>query len=220
MDPIEPRPSGASATTGRDGETSGNNGDTNDTNRPNSESVRAGAAAAGSEVRDLAGEAASQMADMLSDVREQVRERAQDEAHRAAGALSQIGEQLQTMAAAGDQSGPASQWVREVGDRSQRLADHLEQAGPQGLVDDVQRFARRRPGLFLAGASFAGFVVGRALKSGRAGAGSGSRGTEIDLRDRGPRTSPPGSVQSTRPLVLETPDNVAENLPTGVRADG
>ena len=46
------------------------------------------------------------------------------------------------------------------------LASRLEQRGPQGLMDDVTRFARRRPGVFLSGAVAAGFVVGRVVRAG------------------------------------------------------
>jgi hypothetical protein len=44
----------------------------------------------------------------------------------------------------------------------------MEQGGAQGVVDDVTRFARRRPGVFLAGAAGMGFVVGRLVRAGAA----------------------------------------------------
>ncbi|WP_204287439.1 hypothetical protein [Microbispora amethystogenes] len=55
--------------------------------------------------------------------------------------------------------------VRQVADRGRRTADYLETEGLSGAVRDVQDFARRRPGLFLAGALVAGFLAGRAVKA-------------------------------------------------------
>ena len=60
-----------------------------------------------------------------------------------------------------------------------RLASRMEQGGAQGVVDDVTRFARRRPGAFLAGAAGVGFVVGRLV---RAGAASQRERRTVDQR--------------------------------------
>jgi len=62
----------------------------------------------------------------------------------------------------GDRSGtPAATVVSRVADGGRQLADYLDQHGPDGVLRDVQDFARRRPGAFLATALAAGFVVGR-----------------------------------------------------------
>lgn len=53
-----------------------------------------------------------------------------------------------------DLSHAASQRISEV-------ADWLEQRDPQDLLNDVTRFARRRPGTFLAIAAGAGLLAGR-----------------------------------------------------------
>ena len=47
-----------------------------------------------------------------------------------------------------------------------RSPSRLEDRGIEGVVDDVSRFARRRPGVFLLAAAGAGFVVGRFVRSG------------------------------------------------------
>jgi len=191
---------------------------------------RAAVATASSEVHDLTSQAVDQAADVLNDVRGQVRERADAEARRAAEAIGGIGQQLRTMADRADQDSPAVRWVREAGERSQRVADRLEEGGPQGLVDDVQRFARRRPGVFLAGMGFAGLVVGRMLRnssavtssspSDRSGGwtGQGGQDEEIDLRaDRSPGALDRSS--STSGLSLEAPDNLSGSVPSGIRSD-
>jgi len=175
-------------------------------------------------VQGLTAQAADQAADVMNDVRSQLRERADAEAHRAAGAIGGLGRDLCSMASHADQDGPAVQWVREAGVRSQRLADRLEREGTQGVVDDVQRFARRRPGAFLAGAGFAGLVVGRMLRNtASVGSSSSDRSTwsastsgEIDLRGDGEAADRSSSIAG---LSLESPENLSGAVPNGMRTD-
>ena len=63
--------------------------------------------------------------------------------------------------------------VSRVADAGRQVADYLADRGPEGVLREVQDFARRRPGAFLATALAAGFVVGR-LGKGIAKAGSGA----------------------------------------------
>jgi hypothetical protein len=70
--------------------------------------------------------------------------------------------------------------VSRVADGGRQLAGYLETKGPEGVLREVEDFARRRPGAFLATALAAGFVVAR-LGKGVAKAGdlssSGSSGS-------------------------------------------
>lgn len=90
---------------------------------------------------------------------------------QAAGALSKLSNQLTAL---GDgrphESGPLAGLVSEAQTKVQAYADRLQDAGPQGVIDDLASFARRRPGLFLLGAGAAGFAVGRVVRSGAAAA--------------------------------------------------
>ncbi len=63
------------------------------------------------------------------------------------------------------QDSPAAAVVSRVADGGRQLADYLDRNGPEGVLQEVQDFARRRPGAFLATALAAGFVVGRLGKS-------------------------------------------------------
>src|SRR3712207_8459580 len=47
----------------------------------------------------------------------------------------------------------------------QRLADSLENRRPEELLEDLKRFARQRPGVFVLGALGAGFLAGRVLRT-------------------------------------------------------
>jgi hypothetical protein len=59
------------------------------------------------------------------------------------------------------QDSPAAAVESRVADGGRQFADYLDQHGPDGVLREVQDFARRRPGAFLATALAAGFVVGR-----------------------------------------------------------
>jgi hypothetical protein len=56
---------------------------------------------------------------------------------------------------------PARTVVSRVAQGGHDLADYLARRGPDGVLAEVQEFARRRPGAFLATALVSGFVVGR-----------------------------------------------------------
>jgi hypothetical protein len=61
----------------------------------------------------------------------------------------------------------------ELADRLGRVADTVNRGGMQAVANDLRRFARRQPGVFLVGAFAVGFMGARLL---RAGVGSGSNG--------------------------------------------
>ncbi|HRO95060.1 MAG TPA: hypothetical protein PLJ28_14195, partial [Citricoccus sp.] len=54
-----------------------------------------------------------------------------------------------------------NQAVAMLSDRARRVTHHLESREPMDLLDDVRRFAARRPGTFLAIAAGIGLVAGR-----------------------------------------------------------
>jgi len=98
------------------------------------------------------------------DVRRELETQGNTQAKRAASALHDVGAQLSDMANAG-QPGPVSDVTRQLADKSRQVASRLEEGGVQGVGDDLRRFARRQPGLFLAAAGVAGFVVTRVLRN-------------------------------------------------------
>ena len=122
-------------------------------------------------VKDQAGAVAQVALDQGKQVvdraREQLHEQGQQRANEAGQALHRVSDQLQALAdGRPEEAGPVADYVRQASDRSRQVAARLEQGGVDGVVTDVTRFARRRPVLFLAMAGAAGFVVGRAVRSG------------------------------------------------------
>jgi hypothetical protein len=82
----------------------------------------------------------------------------------------------------------------------------------QGVAEDLRRFARRQPGLFLAGAGIAGFVVARLLRS---GAMSGSSGD-----GRSSSTTTPTRTADEWPGQIGTEPSIAPPAPVGLGAGG
>lgn len=135
--------------------------------------VASNAGSAASDVAGTAKEQASTVASTaLGEVRglmgqagDQVRTQAEEQTHRLAQNLRQMSEQLRKMASQSDAEGPARDLVHQAAHHGTRAADFIESRGPSGIIDEVQRFARRRPGLFLLGAAAAGAAIGRITRA-------------------------------------------------------
>jgi hypothetical protein len=130
-----------------------------------------GAQAAGqaaSDVKDTAkeqalrvgGEAKTQVRNVASDVRGKVSEQAKTQNDKLVGGIRQVADDLEKMRGE-RQDSPAAAVVSRVADGGRQVADYLDRNGPEGVLREVQDFARRRPGAFLATALVAGLVVGR-----------------------------------------------------------
>jgi gas vesicle protein len=109
----------------------------------------------------VAAEAGQHAKNLLSQTRDELTTQANEQQQRLAGGLHTLCEELHSMARGNDQSGLASDLVRQAGDRSRSLASWLENREPGDVLSEVASFARRRPGTFIALAGTAGVVVGR-----------------------------------------------------------
>jgi hypothetical protein len=156
--PAETYPTGGQSSTG---------GDQSAVKQAAGQSAQAAGQAAG-EVKDTAkeqalrvgSEAKSQVRNVASEVRGKVSEQARTQNDKIVGGIRQMADHLDEMR--GDrQDSPATQVVSRVADGGRQLAGYLETKGPEGVLREVEDFARRRPGAFLATALAAGFVVAR-----------------------------------------------------------
>jgi hypothetical protein len=95
-------------------------------------------------------------------------------------ALRSASEELRAVADAGVERAPQlTGMARDVGSTLEHAADRWSDLGMQGAADEVRRFARRRPGSFIALCAVAGFAsgrMGRALSATRSEAASSSDG--------------------------------------------
>ncbi|GGS72048.1 hypothetical protein GCM10010156_33590 [Planobispora rosea] len=180
------------------------------------------------QTRVVAGEARNQARRVVGQLRDRVGEQTQHQSRRAAQGIRQWADDLSSMKEAVKPDSPVHGAVQQIADSGRRAADYLEENGLAGVVDEVQNFARRRPGLFLAGAVVAGFLAGRVAKatagvtseettsgtvSRGTGSGStftptaGSFGQETPVRPMTPpahTTSPYQSAQPAEPLAQPT----------------
>ncbi len=128
--------------------------------------------------------------------RDEVAQQAQQRSQHAAGSLRTLGDRLGSLADGDTESaGPLLDYVRDGRDRVTSFADRLEQ-GPDVVLDDVRRFARNRPMVFLACAGGLGFLAGRLVRAGSSGndGSADAQGAAADLTppagfaavDRGP----------------------------------
>jgi hypothetical protein len=121
------------------------------------------------EAGNVASEAAAQTRAVADEARSALRSQARQGTERAAGALDQAGGRLRSLAQGNPEgAGELRRYADQAGERLQAAASRLEERGFDGMVDDLQSFARRRPGVFLAVAASAGFVVGRFFRGAKA----------------------------------------------------
>ena len=150
----------------------------------------------------VAGEAKTQVRNVASDLRGKASEQARTQNDKLVGTIRQTADQLDDMR--GDrQDSPAATVVSRVADGGRQLADYLDRNGPEGVLREVQDFARRRPGAFLATALAAGFVVGRLGKGvAKADPDAGNRrihqAAQRRVRVRHPGRRPTGPATPTR----------------------
>jgi hypothetical protein len=150
------------------------------------------------EVKHQAGRVAS---DVRGRITEQARHRQQDLADRA----RQTGEELRAMASDREPS-PARTTVEQLATRTEQVADYLSKHGPEELLADLQDFARRRPGVFLASAAVAGFVVGRLAKGVVAERSADSGRTGSTYRSTTPATTAYDEVPPVAVGVAPAPE--------------
>ena len=136
------------------------------------------------------------------EARTALRHQASDGTSRAAGAMDQLAGRLRALADGDtEQAGDLQRYARDLGDRLGGVAGRMQDRGLDGLVDDVQDFARRRPGLFLAAAAGAGFAAGRLFRGAKADAEAGSSsgngyGYDVGTADTGLGVTGTGALSS------------------------
>jgi hypothetical protein len=148
------------------------------------------------QARRVTDEASTQARNVVSEVRGRVTDQARSQNDRLVGGIRRLADELDDMRAERTDT-PASAVVSRVADGGRQVADYLAQHGPDGVLREVQEFARRRPGAFLATALTTGFVVGR-LGKGVLNAADASAGTAKPRTDTfvsgTPHPYPPGDA--------------------------
>ena len=129
------------------------------------------------------------------ELRDRIAEEASEQTRRSVSTLRQWADDLSGMADRAPEGSSARGLVMRTADGGHRAANYLDQRGVQGLLDDTQEFARRRPGVFLGAMALAGFAVGRLARSD----GSPSGTAEADA------PAPPARSTTGHPAEHGTP---------------
>lgn len=125
--------------------------------------------AASGEMRHLADEAKDKASSVFGRTRDQVNVQLREKSQEAGAAMRKLATELGHLAAGRpEQAGRAREYAEMAEQRLTQWANRLDYGGPDAVMADMRRFARRRPGMFLAAAAGAGFGIARLTRSGAA----------------------------------------------------
>jgi ElaB/YqjD/DUF883 family membrane-anchored ribosome-binding protein len=119
------------------------------------------ASVAGDQAAQVAGEAKNQAKDLLHQTKGELTTQAAEQQKRVAGGLRALSDEFGSMADKSENQSIATDLTRQAAQRAHTVASWLEDREPGQVLDEVTRFARRKPGMFLAIAAGAGLVAGR-----------------------------------------------------------
>jgi len=158
---------------------------------------------AADQAREVVSETARQARDLVGEAGGHARDQASVQQQKAASQLRSVADELQEMTAKGGQSGVATEVAQQAAERIHGMASWLEQREPSDVLQAVRDFARRRPGVFLAGAVAAGLAAGRLTRGMTDAARSGGQRPDPQRpsREIPPRAAiPPPDPHWTTPM--------------------
>jgi hypothetical protein len=137
------------------------------------------------EAKQVAHEAKEKARGLMSELGDDVRSQASNQQQRVASGLRSIGDELRSMSQNSEGSGTATNLVSQAADKASSVAGWLENRDPGSLLDECKRFARQRPGAFLAIAAGAGLLAGRLTRGLTSDSDSGQGATRYGGAHRG-----------------------------------
>lgn len=181
------------------------------------------AATASDQVRQVGQEAVSQARSLVEEAKSQSHQQAKVQTDRAAEALVRLRDQAQALVEGRqDEAGPLAGYAQQGLAKLDQLAERVSSDGFDGVVADLQRFARRRPAAFLLAAGAIGFGAGRLVRAGTGqattgGPALGGPGTGGAGLGTSPDPLGSGSVYSPEPLAPPVrPGNYPPDAPLRV----
>ena len=119
------------------------------------------AATAKEQAANVASEAKQQAMGLLSTATSEVRNQASTQQGRVASTLRGYADELQGISQGSAPSGVMGDLVQQAAAKGSDIAQWLEDREPADVLEELRRFARRRPVMFLALCGLAGVVAGR-----------------------------------------------------------
>lgn len=129
-----------------------------------SHSAKEVAHTAADEAKSVARDAQSEIRSLVNSGLDEVNAQAGTGQQKLAVHLHGLVDELDAMARNSEQPGIATDVVRQVADRGRSLAGWLQHHEPQDALDEIRRYAARKPVAFLALAAGAGLIVGRFVR--------------------------------------------------------
>jgi len=160
------------------------------------------AGVAAEEAKGLGRDAAQQASQVMSQVKQEMEGQALQTRDKLTNTLRSLGDEMEQMALNGASDSLPAQALTKLAQSARTSAEFLDQRDPGSLMNEFEQFARRRPGLFLAGAAIAGTVAGRATRS-----AVDKRGTTPSYEPRLTEMQVPDSPApaTANPLATESP---------------
>lgn len=113
------------------------------------------------EAANVIAEAKTSARDLMEQAKSDLTDQAGTQQRRVAEGLRSVSTELHSMASSSEQSGMATDLVRQAAERSSSVASWLDARDPGSLLHEVKSFARQKPGTFLLLAAGAGILAGR-----------------------------------------------------------
>jgi hypothetical protein len=180
------------------------NNQASDLKRSTAEQGKNVAHTAKDEASSVLGEAKGQAKDLYAQTQREVKDQAATQQQRIAAGLRSASDELDSMAANSSTSGLATDLVRQVSDRLSSASHWLDDRDPGSVLEEVKRFARRKPGTFIFAAVVVGVAAGRltrALASNAKEDHERNTATTVPSRTTGDAWTPPATVGATAPAT-------------------
>jgi len=150
----------------------------------------------------VAGEAKQQAKNLIGQTQSELRGQVSNQQSAIAQKLNGWASELGSMASQGEESGQMNDLAHEASRRVGAVSHWLDNHEPADVLDEVKRFARRRPVAFLAIAAAAGVVAGRVTRGAVAAntsvdsdnGGSPARAYDSDVYGSGYQSATPGGT--------------------------
>jgi hypothetical protein len=158
------------------------------------------AATAKDEAANVASEAKYQAKNLLSTATSEVQSQASTQQGRLASTLRGYSDELQGISQGSAPSGVMGDLIQQAANKGSQIAQWLEDREPGDVLEELRRYARRRPVMFLALCGLAGVVAGRITRGAVAAntsvdSPSPARAADYDYSTTGPTTGTLGYEQ-------------------------
>ncbi|MEV7632244.1 hypothetical protein AB0N64_07540 [Microbacterium sp. NPDC089318] len=168
--------------------------------------------AAKDEASSVVGEAKMQAKDLYAQTQRELRDQASTQQQRLASGLRSVGDDLGSMATNSSGNGIAADLVQQASGRVSAAASWLSERDPGSVLNEVKRYARRKPGTFMLAAAIGGVLIGRLTRA-LASDASDQKHAAAQMRPAVPPMPPAPPAPPVPPMTQVHPDHA---MPTPV----